>query len=74
MIMLHLEQSQAPTLPRSVYFVDEVAALIGTSQRTIARRLRSRSWTGPAPLGGIDKKLRWRRSEIDRWLAAAAGR
>lgn len=72
--MIYSQQLQTPTLGRSVYFIDEVARLLGTSQRTIARRLRARAWTGPAPLDGIDKKLRWRRSEIDRWLASTAGR
>ena len=68
-IVLMSYRQQTTALPaRLVYFIDEVAGLVGTSRRTIERRLRARTWTGPAPITSIDKRLRFRRGDVDRWL------
>jgi len=72
MTMLYSPQITEPSTARVVYFIDEVASLVGTSRRTIERRLRARTWDGPAPITSIDKRLRFRRGDIDRWLASAA--
>ena len=57
---------EAGGLPE-VLFVDDVAALLRCSPTTIKRRLRARVFP-VAPLAGIDKRPRWSRAALLRWL------
>ena len=59
---------EAGGLPE-VLFVDDVAALLRCSPTTIKRRLRARVFP-VAPLAGIDKRPRWSRAALLRWLEA----
>ena len=57
---------EAGGLPE-VLFVDDVAALLRCSPTTIKRRLRARVFP-VAPLAGIDKRPRWSKASLLRWL------
>ena len=61
-----------------VLFLDDLAALLRCSPSTIKRRLRARVFP-VAPLPGIDKRPRWSKAMVLKWLAVggpgvAAGR
>ena len=61
-----------------VLFLDDLAKLLRCSPSTIKRRVRARVFP-VAPLPGIDKRPRWSRAMVLRWLAVggpgdAAGR
>ena len=51
----------------AVLLLDDVAALLRCSTTTIKRRLRARVFP-VAPLAGIDKRPRWSRAALLRWL------
>ncbi len=55
------------TLP-AVLLLEDMAALLRCSPSTIKRRLRARVFP-VAPLAGIDKRPRWSREALLRWLA-----
>ena len=50
-----------------VLLLDDVAALLRCSPSTIKRRLRARVFP-VAPLAGIDKRPRWSKAAVLRWL------
>ena len=50
-----------------VLFIGDVAELLRCSPSTIKRRLRARTFP-VLPLPGIDKRLRWSRESIERYL------
>ena len=52
-----------------VLLLDDVAALLRCSTTTIKRRLRARVFP-VAPLAGIDKRPRWSKAALLRWLEA----
>lgn len=54
--------------PCQVMFIEDVAAALGTSVRTIQRRLRHRTFP-IAPLPALDKRLRWSRRAVEAWVA-----
>ncbi|MCY4662887.1 MAG: hypothetical protein OXF93_24255 [Acidobacteria bacterium] len=56
----------ADELPE-VLLLDDVAALLRCSTTTIKRRLRARVFPVP-PLPGIDKRPRWSKAMLLRWL------
>ncbi|MYN65020.1 MAG: helix-turn-helix domain-containing protein [Acidobacteria bacterium] len=58
----------ADELP-AVLLLDDVAALLRCSTTTIKRRLRARVFP-VAPLSGIDKRPRWSKAALLRWLEA----
>ena len=58
----------AEELPE-VLLLDDVAALLRCSKTTIQRRLRAHVFP-VAPLAGIDKRPRWSKAALLRWLAA----
>lgn len=51
----------------AVLLLDDVAALLRCSTTTIKRRLRARVFP-VAPLAGIDKRPRWSKAAVLRWL------
>ena len=53
----------------AVLLLDDVAALLRCSTTTIKRRLRARVFP-VAPLSGIDKRPRWSKASLLRWLEA----
>ena len=57
----------ADELPE-VLLLDDVAALLRCSPTTIKRRLRAHVFPVP-PLPGIDKRPRWSKAMVLRWLA-----
>ena len=59
--------SGTDSLPE-VLFLEDVAALLRCSPSTIKRRLRARVFP-VAPLPGIDKRHRWSKAALLRWLA-----
>ena len=52
----------ASELP-DVLFADDLAALLGTSVRTIQKRMKSRSWPY-TPLPRIDRRPRWSKTHV----------
>ena len=56
-----------------VLYLDDVAAVLRCSRSTIQRRLRDRIFP-VAPIPGLDRRRRWSRDAIARWLAAEGGR
>ncbi len=56
----------------AVLFLDDMAELLRCSPTTIKRRLRARVFP-VAPLPGIDKRPRWSKTAVLRWLAAGGG-
>lgn len=56
------------TLP-PVLFVEHLAALLGTSPRTIRRARRRRDWPF-TELTGVDRKPRWSRDQVLTILSA----
>ena len=61
--------SAGPDELPEVLLLDDVAALLRCSRSTIKRRLQAHVFP-VAPLPGIDKRLRWSKSTVLRWLAA----
>jgi hypothetical protein len=55
-----------------VLLIDDIARLLKTSPRTIARRIRAGSFPFPQ-LPRIDKRARWSRVVIERILAGGLG-
>lgn len=53
----------------AVLLLDDVAALLRCSTTTIKRRLRAHVFP-VAPLSGIDKRPRWSKAALLRWLEA----
>ena len=51
-----------------VLFLDDLAKLLRCSPSTIKRRVRARVFP-VAPLPGIDKRPRWSKAMVLRWLA-----
>lgn len=51
-----------------VLFIDDVAKLLGTSRRTIERLRQYRAFPIPE-LGTVDRKPRWSRDAVLRYLA-----
>ena len=56
----------------AVLLLDDLAELLRCSPTTIKRRLRARVFP-VAPLPGIDKRPRWSKTAVLRWLAAGGG-
>ncbi len=48
---------------RPVVLIDELADMLGTSVKTIRKRLYAKAFPIPC-IEGIDKKYRWSRSEV----------
>ncbi len=61
-----MHESQLPAVLEAAH----LAQLLGTSVRTIQKRMKSRSWPY-TPLPRIDRKPRWSRDHV---LAVIAGR
>ena len=61
-------ERQLATLP-DVLTIEELAGLLRCSDSTIRRGLEAHTFP-VAPLDSIDKKFRWSRFEIARWLGA----
>ena len=65
----HREQEEAQVasdLPE-VLFLEDVAKLLRCSPSTVKRRLRARVFPVP-PLPGIDKRPRWSKAALLRWI------
>lgn len=58
----------ASTLPE-VLLIADLAALLGTSEKSVYRAMRRRDWPFTA-LPAIDRKVRWSRDQVVAILAA----
>ncbi len=62
----------ASSLPE-VLLVQDMAALLGTSERTVRRAMKRRDWPF-TELPAIDRKLRWSRDAVVATLAGVPSR
>ena len=60
------DEKQQPPVVADLLDVDEVAALLSCSTRTVRRMADSGQMPRPLKLASL---RRWRRSDIERWLA-----
>lgn len=60
------EEQAVGDLP-DVLFLEDVAKLLRCSPSTVKRRLRARIFPVP-PLPGIDKRPRWSKAALLRWI------
>ncbi len=61
------EQAQVVSELPDVLFLEDVAKLLRCSPSTVKRRLRARVFPVP-PLPGIDKRPRWSKAALLRWI------
>jgi hypothetical protein len=60
--------TQRPTKSRDVFFIDDLAAELGVSRRTIERRLQTRTFPIPM-LPTISRRPMWGRADVERFKA-----
>jgi predicted DNA-binding transcriptional regulator AlpA len=54
-----------------ILFIDDVARMLKTSRATIERRLKEGTFPIPTLPGHIDKRPRWTRQVVERYLTSA---
>jgi transcriptional regulator with XRE-family HTH domain len=57
-----------PPMADDVLFIADLAEVLRCSDSTIRRTLMRRPWDLPRPLASVDKRYRWSRQIVERWL------
>jgi len=60
------EQGNAPSATNALLTIDDLAALLGCSRRTVHRLIERGRVPKPCRFGSL---LRWPRAQVDEWVA-----